>query len=79
MSNLRDLKNRIKSVKSTGKITQAMKMVASAKVKRAENAAKESRPYSQLLVKVFAELVKAGASKEFKDGKLGRISLERVN
>jgi F-type H+-transporting ATPase subunit gamma len=47
MANLRDIKNRIKSVKSTGKITQAMKMVAAAKVKKAENAAKESRPYSK--------------------------------
>ena len=44
MANLRDIKNRIKSVKSTGKITQAMKMVAAAKVKKAENSAKEARP-----------------------------------
>ena len=52
MANLRDIKNRIKSVKSTGKITQAMKMVAAAKVKKAENAAKESRPYEKFLVKI---------------------------
>jgi len=58
MPNLRDIKNRIKSVKSTGKITQAMKMVAAAKVKKAENAAKESRPYSKFLIKIFSELVK---------------------
>ena len=58
MANLHDIKNRIKSVKSTGKITQAMKMVASAKVKKAENAAKESRPYTKFLVKIFEELMR---------------------
>ncbi|MCR4880616.1 MAG: ATP synthase F1 subunit gamma [bacterium] len=57
MPNLNDIKNRIRSVKSTGKITQAMKMVAASKVKKAEIAAKESRPYSEYLTKVFAELV----------------------
>ena len=57
MPNLNDIKNRIKSVKSTGKITQAMKMVAASKVKKAESAAKESRAYSQFLTKIFAELV----------------------
>ena len=61
MPNLRDIKNRIKSVQSTGKITQAMKMVASSKVKKAESAAKESRPFSKFLVKVFAELANSGA------------------
>ena len=68
MANLRDIKNRIKSVKSTGKITQAMKMVAAAKVKKAENAAKESRPYSKFLVKVFAELVKADGNLQCESG-----------
>ncbi len=57
MPNLNDIKNRIKSVKSTGKITQAMKMVAASKVKKAESAAKESRPYSEYLTKIFAELM----------------------
>ena len=57
MPNLKDIKNRIKSIKSTGKITQAMKMVAAAKVKKAESAAKESRAYSEYLVKIFAELI----------------------
>ncbi len=75
MSNLRDIKNRIRSVKSTGKITQAMKMVAAAKVKKAENAAKESRPYSKMLIKVFAELIKAGADADFTEG-IFKTSLE---
>lgn len=57
MPNLNDIKNRIKSVKSTGKITQAMKMVAASKVKKAESAAKESRPYSEFLTKIFSQLV----------------------
>lgn len=69
MANLRDIKNRIKSVKSTGKITQAMKMVAAAKVKKAENAAKESRPYSKFLIKVFAELVKSNGNMQFDEDK----------
>jgi len=59
MPNLKQIKNRIKSVKSTGKITQAMKMVAASKVKKAENAAKESRPYSMFLVKMFDELMQS--------------------
>ena len=44
MANLKDIKNRIKSVESTKKITRAMKMVASAKVKKAELTVKASRP-----------------------------------
>jgi len=75
MPNLRDIKNRIKSVKSTGKITQAMKMVAAAKVKKAENAAKESRPYSRFLVKVFRELVKADSNLQCEGG-IFKSSLE---
>ena len=68
MANLRDIKNRIKSVKSTGKITQAMKMVAAAKVKKAENAAKESRPYEKFLVKIFSELAKVYGEIQFDKG-----------
>ncbi|MDD3594472.1 MAG: ATP synthase F1 subunit gamma [Candidatus Gastranaerophilales bacterium] len=57
MANLRDIKTRIKSVKSTGKITQAMKMVAASKVKKTEKSAKESRPYALSLIKVFSEVL----------------------
>jgi F-type H+-transporting ATPase subunit gamma len=49
MPNLKDIRRRIKSVKNTQKITQAMKMVAAAKVKRAENRVKACRPYSKKL------------------------------
>ena len=46
MPNLNDLKKRIASVKSTQKITKAMKMVAAAKLRKAQEAAEQSRPYS---------------------------------
>ena len=69
MANLRDIKNRIKSVKSTGKITQAMKMVAAAKVKKAENAAKEARPYSDFLVNLFSQIMANEPDLDFKEGK----------
>jgi hypothetical protein len=46
MPNLKDLKNRIGSVKSTRKITKAMQMVAAAKLRRAQDAAEAARPYA---------------------------------
>ena len=57
MANLKDIKNRIQSVESTKKITRAMKMVAAAKVKKAENATKASRPYMVELVHMFRNLL----------------------
>ena len=57
MSNLKDIKNRIQSVESTKKITRAMKMVAAAKVKKAETAVKTSRPYTRELVAMFQKLL----------------------
>ena len=47
MANLKDLKNRIASVKNTRKITKAMQMVAAAKLRRAQEAAEQSRPYTE--------------------------------
>ncbi len=47
MPNLKDLKNRIASVKSTRKITKAMQMVAAAKLRRAQEAAEAGRPYAE--------------------------------
>ena len=58
MASLKDLKNRIKSVKSTQKITKAMKMVAAAKLRRAQEAAEASRPYSEKMNQILASLVK---------------------
>lgn len=59
MPNLKSIKTRIKSVKNTQKITQAMKMVAAAKVKKAENQVKASRPFSNELSKCFTKLIAA--------------------
>ncbi len=56
MANLKDLKNRIKSVKSTQKITSAMKMVAAAKLRRAQENAEQSRPYSTRMSAMIASL-----------------------
>lgn len=57
MANLKDIKNRIQSVESTKKITRAMKMVAAAKVKKAETSVKTSRPYTRELVAMFQKLL----------------------
>ena len=57
MANLKDIKNRIQSVQSTKKITRAMKMVAAAKVKRAENLVKASRPFTAELNTMFVKLL----------------------
>ena len=59
MPNLKDLKNRINSVKSTRKITQAMQMVAAAKLRRAEEAAEQARPYADRFNAVMSELAQS--------------------
>jgi F-type H+-transporting ATPase subunit gamma len=56
MPSLKSLKNRIVSVKSTQKITKAMKMVAAAKLRRAQEAAEAARPYSERMAAVMASL-----------------------
>ncbi len=53
MANIRDIRTRIRSVKSTRQITKAMKMVAAAKLRRAQERALSSRPYAQMLVNVL--------------------------
>ena len=57
MASLKDLKTRINSVKSTQKITAAMKMVAAAKLRRAQDAAESGRPYADRMRRVTANLV----------------------
>ncbi|MDC1001965.1 F0F1 ATP synthase subunit gamma, partial [Alphaproteobacteria bacterium] len=54
MASLKDLKTRINSVKSTQKITAAMKMVAAAKLRRAQEAAEAGRPYADRMRGVIA-------------------------
>ena len=59
MPSLKDLKNRISSVKSTQKITKAMQMVAAAKLRRAQDAVEASRPYSERIERVLASLAES--------------------
>jgi F-type H+-transporting ATPase subunit gamma len=56
MANLKEIRRRIKTVKSTEKITLAMKMVAAAKVKRAENKLKANQPYAKTLGSLFSRI-----------------------
>jgi len=56
MPSLKDLRNRIASVKATQKITKAMQMVAAAKLRRAQEAAEASRPYAERMASVLANL-----------------------
>ena len=57
MANLKDIKNRILSIQSTKKITRAMKMVAAAKVKKAESTVKASRPFTREMVNMLEKML----------------------
>ena len=57
MANLKDIRNRIKSVKSIQKVTKAMKMVAVAKMRRAQERMEEARPYAKRLAEVINHLL----------------------
>ena len=59
MASLKDLRNRIASVKATQKITKAMQMVAAAKLRRAQEAAEAARPYSERMAVVLANIANA--------------------
>src|SRR5918998_3683258 len=56
MASLKDLRNRIASVKATQKITKAMQMVAAAKLRRAQTAAEAARPYAERMEQVLGNL-----------------------
>ncbi len=56
MASLKDLRNRIASVKATQKITKAMQMVAAAKLRRAQSAAENARPYAERMAQVLGNL-----------------------
>ena len=64
MASLKELKNRIASVKATQKITKAMQMVAAAKLRRAQEAALAARPYARRLNAVVANLATAMAGRD---------------
>ena len=59
MPSLDDLKKRIKSVKSTQKITKAMKMVAAAKLRKAQESAEKGRPYSKKMQNIILNLTRS--------------------
>jgi len=62
MPSLKDLKNKIASVKNTRKITKAMQMVSAAKLRRAQDAAEAARPYAERMNAVMAGLAAAAGS-----------------
>jgi F-type H+-transporting ATPase subunit gamma len=64
MASLRAIRTRIKSVRNTQKITKAMKMVAAAKLRRAQDAVVRARPYAQLVDEILASLARAGFDPE---------------
>ena len=74
MPSLKDLRNRISSVKSTKKITSAMKMVAAAKLKRAQDNAEKTRPYAEKMMEVVSSLTNKGNQTNFKFAKQKDVS-----
>ena len=64
MASLKDLRNRIASVKATQKITKAMQMVAAAKLRRAQEAAEAARPYATRMDNVLANLAAGMAGRD---------------
>jgi F-type H+-transporting ATPase subunit gamma len=74
MATVRDLRDRIKSLKNTRQITKAMKQVAAAKIRRAEAAQKQARPYAEALAEILRDLLGAVHSVDhpfMKPGKAG--------
>jgi F-type H+-transporting ATPase subunit gamma len=79
MPSLKDLKVRINSVKSTQKITSAMKMVAAAKLRRAQEAAEAARPYAERMEKVLASLAASVADRDGAPALLAGTSKDQVH
>ena len=76
MSSLREIKDRIASVKGTLKITSAMKLVASAKLRKSQNAIDNMRPYEALLKSVLSKLPSAaGAGVSSMDSSSGKVAV----
>src|ERR1700712_4445329 len=76
MANLKEVRNRIASVKSTQQITKAMKMVSAAKLKRATDAIVQLRPYANKLKDILANLsasIEEGSSPYLKDRQPVRV------
>ena len=79
MASLKALKGRISSVKSTQKITKAMKMVAAAKLRRAQQAAEAGRPYAQRMERVMASLASRISIGDQSPKLLGGTGAEQVH
>ena len=79
MATLDDLKKRIASVKSTQKITKAMKMVAAAKLKRAQENAEKGRPYSEKMNNIILNLSSGISDKENSPKLLSGTGEEKVH
>jgi len=78
MASLKDLRGRINSVKSTRKITQAMKMVAAAKLRRAQAQAEAARPYAERMETILASLGRTVAGSPTAPRMLVGTGAERV-
>ena len=79
MASLKDLKNRITSVKSTQKITKAVQLVAAAKLRRAQEAAIAARPYAERMSGVLASLGAAYAGRADAPALLGGTGRDQVH
>jgi len=79
MPSLKDLKNRISSVKSTQKITKAVQLVAAAKLRRAQDAAVAARPYAERMSRVLAALGSAYAGRADAPALLGGTGRDQVH
>ena len=77
MASLRIIRNRIRSVRNTQKITKAMKMLAAAKLRRAQDAVIRARPYAQLIEEMLASLAEARARDELPPHPLMAVRPER--
>ena len=78
MPSLKDLRVRINSVKSTQKITSAMKMVAAAKLRRAQEQAEAARPYAERMERVLGSLASSFAGQEGAPGLLAGNGKDQV-
>jgi F-type H+-transporting ATPase subunit gamma len=77
VASLRIIRNRIRSVRNTQKITRAMKMLAAAKLRRAQDAVIRARPYAQLIEEMLASLAEARARDELPPHPLMAVRPER--
>ncbi|MCB0702115.1 MAG: ATP synthase F1 subunit gamma [Ignavibacteriae bacterium] len=77
MANLRELKRRISGVKNTAKITQAMKMVSAAKLKRAQKAIESARPYVLKMQEILGNVI-AGIGEDYENPLLKEREVKNI-